>query len=109
LIRTKESVPDQSVAQAFIPDGWLRTETADISTANGYVFLKDRLNDRIISGGENIYPAEAEAVPKTHTTAKEAVVVGCLKGSGAKCQRRNRSCQRTPRSLRRTSGSLRAA
>lgn len=44
--------------------------------ANGYLYLSDRRNDLIISGGANIYPAEVEAVLDAHPAVKGSVVVG---------------------------------
>ncbi|HVW40959.1 MAG TPA: long-chain-fatty-acid--CoA ligase [Amycolatopsis sp.] len=53
-------LPDETAA-AFRPDGWYRT--GDIGRqVDGYFYVTDRLKDMIISGGENIYPAEIERV-----------------------------------------------
>ena len=43
---------------------------------NGYVYLLDRLNDMIISGGENVYASEVEAALHTHPGVYEAAVIG---------------------------------
>ena len=43
-----------------IHDGWMRTGDAAYRDAEGYVFIYDRVKDMIVSGGENIYPAEVE-------------------------------------------------
>lgn len=57
-------------------DGWLRT--GDIATMDeeGYVYIRDRLKDMIISGGENIYPAELENILMAHEGIREAAVIG---------------------------------
>ena len=51
--------PDETAA-TLTPDGWLRTGDAALPDADGYLFLHDRIKDMIISGGENVYPAEVE-------------------------------------------------
>ncbi len=57
-------------------DGWLRT--GDIATMNeeGFVSIQDRIKDMIISGGENVYPAEIEGVLAQHPGIVEAAVIG---------------------------------
>jgi acyl-CoA synthetase (AMP-forming)/AMP-acid ligase II len=67
--------PDATAA-AFTPDGWLRT--GDIATidAEGYVYVLDRLDDMIISGGENVVPAEVESALIEHPSVAAAAVVG---------------------------------
>jgi long-chain acyl-CoA synthetase len=62
-------------AEVLSADGWFRTGDAGYQDPEGYVFLKDRLKDVIISGGENIYPAEVEAVLHAHDLIAEAAVV----------------------------------
>ena len=55
----------EATAEKFRSDGWYRT--GDLGhQVNGYIFLTDRLNDMIISGGENVYPAEIERVLSDH-------------------------------------------
>ena len=55
-----------------------RLNTGDLARMDedGYFYLVDRACDMYISGGENIYPAEVEAVFRTHPAVKEAAVVG---------------------------------
>jgi len=64
------------MTQATItPDGFVRT--GDIGTmVGGYLTLVDRLNDMIISGGENVYPSEVEQVLAAHPGVAQVAVVG---------------------------------
>ncbi|MGV8880651.1 MAG: AMP-binding protein [Rhodoglobus sp.] len=50
----------EATAAAISPDGWFRSGDLGYLDADGYLFISDRLKDMIISGGENIYPAEVE-------------------------------------------------
>ena len=52
--------PD-ATADAFTGDGWFRSGDVGVPDEDGFVTIVDRLKDMIISGGENIYPAEVEA------------------------------------------------
>jgi acyl-CoA synthetase (AMP-forming)/AMP-acid ligase II len=63
---------------AFVSDGdgWRRTGDLGTVDAEGYVRLHGRTGDRIVRGGENIYPAEIEAVLATHPKVREVAVVG---------------------------------
>jgi acyl-CoA synthetase (AMP-forming)/AMP-acid ligase II len=65
-----------ATAAAFAPGGWYRTGDIAKLTADGYLYILDRAKDMIISGGENIYPAEVEAVLARHPAVADVAVVG---------------------------------
>ena len=66
----------EATREAIMPGGWLRTGDAAYQDAQGYVYLFDRFKDMIISGGENIYPAEVENVLNAHPAILEVAVIG---------------------------------
>lgn len=57
-------------------DGWFRTGDAGWIDAEGYLFLHDRIKDMIVSGGENVYPAEVENALLAHAHVADAAVIG---------------------------------
>jgi long-chain acyl-CoA synthetase len=65
----------QATASA-LRDGWLFTGDIGVLDEDGFLTLKDRSKDMIISGGSNIYPREVEEVLLTHPAVDEASVVG---------------------------------
>jgi fatty-acyl-CoA synthase len=65
----------EATVQAFHGD-WLRTGDGGWIDAEGFVFVGDRIKDMIISGGENIYPAEIEGVLFDHPDVAEVAVIG---------------------------------
>lgn len=67
---------DDETRNAINPEGWLRTGDAGFVDADGYLFIQDRLKDMIISGGENIYPAELESVLFAHPDISDVAIIG---------------------------------
>jgi len=67
--------PEASAA-TVTPDGWLKTGDAGYVDDEGYVYLHDRLKDIIVSGGENVSPAEVENVLMTHPEVDDVAVIG---------------------------------
>jgi len=61
---------------ATLVDGWLRTGDLATRDAEGFITLVGRARDMYISGGENVYPAEVEAVFREHPAIEEIAVVG---------------------------------
>ncbi|TWJ09586.1 long-chain-fatty-acid--CoA ligase [Altererythrobacter ishigakiensis] len=57
-------------------DGWLHTGDAAIMDEDGYIYIQDRIKDMIISGGENVYPAEVENAIFGHPAVAEVAVIG---------------------------------
>jgi fatty-acyl-CoA synthase len=66
----------EATAKTLQSDGWLRTGDAGYMDKDGYLYIHDRIKDMIISGGENIYPAEVESALCDHPDVAEAAVVG---------------------------------
>ena len=61
---------------ASLRGGWLHTGDVGVFDQEGYLHLKDRSKDLIISGGSNIYPREVEEVLLTHSQVREVSVIG---------------------------------
>jgi fatty-acyl-CoA synthase len=66
---------DTMATEAACPDGWFRTGDLGVMHSDGYIEIKDRAKDIIISGGENISSVEVERVLATHPLILEAAVV----------------------------------
>lgn len=67
---------EEATATTFDEFGWLRTGDCGHLDHEGYLFLTDRVKDMIVSGGENVYPAEAENLLVEHPLVAEAAVIG---------------------------------
>jgi acyl-CoA synthetase (AMP-forming)/AMP-acid ligase II len=59
-----------------IRDGWLHTGDIALMDEDGFITIHDRVKDMIISGGENVYPAEIENVVVGHPGVADAAVIG---------------------------------
>jgi fatty-acyl-CoA synthase len=66
----------EATAKTLSAEGWVRTGDAAYMDADGYVFIQDRIKDMIISGGENVYPAEVESAIYGHPQVAEVAVIG---------------------------------
>ena len=60
----------------FLADGWVRTRDIGEFDAEGFLYLKDRTSDMIISGGYNVYPSEVENALLAHEAVRECAVIG---------------------------------
>jgi long-chain acyl-CoA synthetase len=65
-----------ATADAITPEGWFRTGDAGFLDEDGFVYLHDRVKDMIVSGGENVYPAEVENVLARHPAVADVAVIG---------------------------------
>ncbi len=61
---------------AALQHGWMHTGDAGSADEEGYIYIKDRIKDMIVSGGENVYPAEVENALFKHTAVGDAAVIG---------------------------------
>lgn len=66
----------EATAETITQDGWLRTGDVATIDDDGFIYIQDRIKDMIISGGENVYPAEIENVILTHPEVAEVAVIG---------------------------------
>ena len=66
----------EATAETLLPDGWLRTGDAGYRDEAGYLYISDRVKDMIISGGENVYPAEVERVVAEYPGVADVAVIG---------------------------------
>jgi fatty-acyl-CoA synthase len=72
----KEYYKDPEATAETIKNGWLMTGDLGRMDEDGYLYVVGRKKEMIISGGENIYPAEVEAVLNRHPKIHESAVIG---------------------------------
>ncbi len=66
----------EATADAITADGWFKTGDAGYVDEDGYLYIHDRVKDMIVSGGENVYPAEVENVLMGHPAVADCAVIG---------------------------------
>jgi len=66
----------EATDEAFAPGGWFQTGDVGYFDDDGFVYISDRIKDVVISGGENIYPAEIEPALLQHDAFAEITVIG---------------------------------
>jgi long-chain acyl-CoA synthetase len=66
----------EATANTIDAEGWLRTGDAGYLDEDGYVYIHDRVKDMIITGGENVYPAEVENAIFGHPAVADVAVIG---------------------------------
>ena len=74
VMKGYHNLPDATAA-AFEGD-WYRTGDAGFLDADGYLYLVDRVKDMIVSGAENVYPAEVESALHDHPAVQDCAVIG---------------------------------
>jgi fatty-acyl-CoA synthase len=67
--------PD-ATAEAIDTEGWFHTGDAGYFDEDGFLYVSDRFKDMVITGGENVYPAEVESVLYEHPAVAEVAVIG---------------------------------
>jgi long-chain acyl-CoA synthetase len=66
----------EATAATLTPDGFYRTGDVGTIDADGFITIVERLKDMVITGGENVYPAEVEAVLAGHPSVFDVAVIG---------------------------------
>jgi acyl-CoA synthetase (AMP-forming)/AMP-acid ligase II len=66
----------EATALAIDKDGWLHTGDMGLLDAEGFLYVRGRMKDMIISGGENVYPAEIEGLLAEHPGIADVAVIG---------------------------------
>ncbi len=66
----------KATEESITADGWFKSGDAGYVDADGYVYIHDRVKDMIVSGGENVYPAEVESALMAHPGITDVAVIG---------------------------------
>jgi acyl-CoA synthetase (AMP-forming)/AMP-acid ligase II len=66
----------EATAEAITADGWFRSGDAGYLDDDGYLYIHDRVKDMIVTGGENVYPAEVESALMAHPGLADVAVIG---------------------------------
>src|SRR3546814_19178780 len=66
----------EATANTMTDDGWVRTGDAGYMDEDGYLYIHDRVKDMVITGGENVYPAEVASAIYGHPAVQEVAVIG---------------------------------
>ncbi|HEY2662670.1 MAG TPA: long-chain-fatty-acid--CoA ligase [Caulobacteraceae bacterium] len=66
----------EATAEAIDAEGWFKSGDAGYFDDDGYLYIHDRVKDMIVSGGENVYPAEVENALFSHHAVADAAVIG---------------------------------
>jgi long-chain acyl-CoA synthetase len=75
VMRGYWNMPEET-AKSITDDGWFKSGDAGYLDADGYVYIHDRVKDMIVSGGENVYPAEVENALMAHPGIADVAVIG---------------------------------
>ncbi|MFW0793465.1 long-chain fatty acid--CoA ligase [Gordonia sp. CPCC 205515] len=66
----------EATAAAIDDEGWFHTGDVGREDADGYIYVVDRVKDMVITGGENVYPAEVESILYSHPAVAEVAILG---------------------------------
>ncbi len=69
------NMPEET-AKSIVKGGWFRSGDAGYFDKDGYVYIFDRVKDMIVSGGENVYPAEIENALMAHPAIADVAIIG---------------------------------
>lgn len=69
------NMPEET-AESVTSDGWFKSGDAGYLDDDGYLYIHDRVKDMIVSGGENVYPAEVENALMKHDAIADVAVIG---------------------------------
>jgi acyl-CoA synthetase (AMP-forming)/AMP-acid ligase II len=68
------NLPDATASS--VKEGWFYTGDAGYLDEDGYLYIHDRIKDMVVTGGENVYPAEVESIIFSHPAVADVAVIG---------------------------------